>query len=481
MDNVTSSVRSFWLRARSILRLRSGKLENAQDRSRERYRRAAWTGAAAALGKIVSFGTSILTVRLTFRYLGEERYGMWMTITSVVLMLGFADLGMSNGLVNIVANSLGQRDQLAAKKAIASVFWMLSAIAIVLTLAMGIAYPFLETSRMFNVHSPTAVRESGPALLVLFLCFVLNLPLGTVRGAQTGMQKGFVNSLWSALGTIASLIALLIAIHFRAGLPVLVLSLSGAPLVASLLNGVEFFGWSHPELLPNVGAFSRDSATRLFHTGMMFFLLQVSGSIGMQTDNVVIAQILGAKAVAAYAVPARLFNMVNLFLGIVSGTMWPAYADALACSDGPWIRRTFIRVTLWGTVIAVVGTTILIIFGNRILAIWVGPQMLASPTLLTVFGLQCALYAYLQPIAFLLNGLGQLRAQVTCAMLMAVLNLGLSIYFVKHYGIIGAVLGTVIALTVVVVVPLTLVTRRTLRELAHHPQKPDSLNISVKV
>jgi hypothetical protein len=48
---------------------------------------------------------------------------------------------------------------------------------------------------------------------------------------------------------------------------------------------------------------------------------------------------------------------------------------------------------------------------------------------------------------------------------------------VKHYGIIGAVLGTVISLILVVVVPLTIVIRRTLSELGRHPEMPDSLSI----
>jgi O-antigen/teichoic acid export membrane protein len=436
------------------------------------------TGAAASLGKIVSLGTSILTVRLTFRYLGAERYGMWMTISSVVMMLGFADLGMSNGLVNMVANAMGREDRQAAKGTIASAFWMLSTIAAVVSLGSIAAYPFINTSKLFNVHSPTAVREAGPALLVFFLCFVITLPLGTVRGTQTGMQNGFINNLWNILGSIASLVALLIAIHSDAGLPVLVLSLAGPPLVASLLNGVELFGFSHPELLPSPSAFSRKSASRLFHTGMMFFLLQLSFSVGMQTDNVVIAQILGAKSVADYAVPARLFNVIPGFLVMVSASMWPAYADALARSDGQWIRRSFMRVAIGGTAITILATTILILFGNRILAVWVGPQIHASAALLTVFGLQCVLYAYLQPVSFLLNGIGKFRIQVITGLAMAALNLALSILFVRRYGVIGAVLGTVTSLVLVVVVPLTIVTMRTLNKLGRHPAGPGSVSVS---
>lgn len=448
-----------------LFRPRRGKPESAEEHSRERYRRAAMTGTTAALGRVVSLGTSIITVGLTFRYLGAERYGMWMTISSVVMMFVFADLGMNNGLINVIADATGKADLKTARQATASAFWLLSAVALLITFFGVIAYPHLNTSRIFNVQSSLAIQESGPALLAFFLCFVMNVPLGIVRATQTGLQCAYVNNLWRMLGSLSSLGALLIAIHLRAGLPALVLSLSGPPVLIAILNGAELFGWSHRELLPHPRDFSRAVASRLLHIGLMFFLLQVSISVGMQTDNVVIAQILGAKAVASYAVPARLFNIVVSFVTMLSGSMWPAYADAMARRDSHWIRKTFRRVTLAGTLITLGVTALLVLLGNQILALWVGPQMQASTWLLVIFALQCLVYSYLQPINFLLNGIGELKSQVICAIAMAAVNLGLSILFVRRIGIAGAVLGTLVAQLAVQTIPLTIIARTRLRNL----------------
>lgn len=441
----------------------------AHGRSRERYRRAAFTGVASALNRAVSLAISVITVPITYRYLGAERYGMWMTISSFILMLTFADLGMSNGLINMVADAVGRRDFSSARSFVASAFWMLCGVAAVLAAAMACGYPFINMARLFNVHSPQALREAGPALLALFLCFILNLPLGTVRGTQSGLQKGYVNNLWNILGALLALAALLAAIRLHAGLPLLVLALSGPPVIASFFNGVELFGWSHPDLRPTPRAIHREATVRLFHTGMMFFLLQLSISIGMQIDNIVIAQILGASSVAAYAVPARLFNMINALMVLVSGSVWPAYADALARADGLWIRKTFRRVSIAGISVAVVLSILFVAFGNRILALWIGPQMHASFLLLAMLGGFCVLSGYLQPVNFLLNGVGEFRVQVICAVVMALLNIALSIFFVERYGIVGAILGTVIAQFVVQAVPLTIVARRVLRGLKQAP------------
>lgn len=430
-----------------------------------RYRRAALTAITAATGKIVSLAVQILTVRLTFRYLGAERYGMWVTITSFVMMLGFADFGMGNGLVNLVADASGREDRHTAKEAVASAFWMLSGVGLMLALIAIFLAPRVNLVWLFNVHSEVAAREAGPALLIFTLCFLLNLPLGAVQSTQTGMQNASSNNLWNILGTILSLIAMLGAIHFHAGLPLLVLALSGPQVLASVLNGVKLFGFSHKYLFPAPRAFSRETALRLLRTGMMFFLLQLSFSIGLQTDNIVIARVMGAQAVADYAVPARLFNMILGFLVMISSAMFPAYTEALARSDGQWIRKSFLRITIAGTVVTVIAVGVLILCGNQILHAWVDSQMHASTMLLTALGAQTVLYAYLQPISFLLNGIGQFRAQVISGLMMAVLNLALSILFVKNFGVIGAVFGTIGALILVQVAPLTIVVRRELKRL----------------
>ncbi len=417
------------------------------------------------MSKVISIAASLITVRLTFRYLGAERYGMWVTITSIVMMLNFADLGVNNGLINTIASTYGRGDREAARRASASAFWSLSGITAAFLLCLPLVYPIVNGARLFNVHSPIAVHESGPALLVFFVCFALNLPMGTVRAVQTGLQRGFINSLWAMLGSIGSLLAMLVVIHVHGGLPLLILGLSGPPLLAALLNGFELFGFSHSELLPEPQHFSRTVAVRLFRTGILFFLCQVFSSIGMQTDNIVIAQILGAKMVAAYAVPARLFNLIPSLLGMVSGPLWPAYADAMARSDGPWVRRTFLRIIGIGMAATTMLTIVLVVFGNRILAVWVGPQIQASIPLLIVFGILCVLNAFVTPVSFLLNGLAKIKIQVVVFMAMSVVNLTLSIFFVKHFGIIGAALGSVVANALVVVLPLSISVRNSLRKM----------------
>src|SRR5690348_6591044 len=104
------------------LRLRHFNTSTDEGRSNERYRRAALTTATSLIAKLASVITFVVSVPLTVRYLGPERYGIWMTVASLVTMLSWADLGIGNGLMTLISESHGKTDEEAARAYVSSAF-----------------------------------------------------------------------------------------------------------------------------------------------------------------------------------------------------------------------------------------------------------------------------------------------------------------------------------------------------------------------
>jgi hypothetical protein len=90
---------------KGVLRLKPFDTATPEGRSLERYRRGALTTFTSVTARVLTVFTGLIAVRLTVRYLGTERYGLWMTITSVVAMMSFADLGIGNGLLNSISEA----------------------------------------------------------------------------------------------------------------------------------------------------------------------------------------------------------------------------------------------------------------------------------------------------------------------------------------------------------------------------------------
>ena len=440
-------------RVASNIRFTAFDTSTPEGRSKERYRRALLTSLASGLSRVISIAAGLISVPLTLRYLGTERYGLWMTISSIIAFLGFSDLGINNGLLNGIAKAHGRDDRQLARQYVSSAFFLLVAIALVLGVAFAAAYPSIPWASFFRVHSAQAMAEAGPAVAVFTGCFLLNIPAGIVGRVQSGYQEGFIANLWIALGSILYLLSLLLVIRLHGSLALLVLAMAGAPILALLLNSAVEFGIERPWLFPSWRRVKSGVTKNLLHLGGLFFVLQISGAICFSSDNIVLDRILGPIAVAQYAVPCRLFSLVTMACSFIITPLWPAYGEALERCDHAWIRRTLLRSLILVTGVSISLSAVLVAFGNRIIHLWVGPSIHPSPLLLAGLGIWGVLMAISSTISMFLNGLSVMRFQVIIASVGAVTNIALSVYLTQRIGIPGVVYGSILNQVIVVAIP----------------------------
>lgn len=440
-------------RIASNIRLSPFDTSTPEGRSSERYRRALLTSLASGLSRVISVAAGLISVPLTLRYLGTERYGLWMTISAIIAFLGFSDLGINNGLLNGIAKAHGRDDRQLARQYVSSAFFLLIAVALVLGAIFTIAYPWIPWASFFRVHSTQAIAEAGPAVAVFAGCFLLNIPASIVSRVQSGYQEGFAANLWLSLGSIFYLLSLLLVIHFHGSLPLLVLAMAGAPILALLLNGGVQFGIQRPWLFPAWSHVKSGVSKNLLHLGGLFFILQLSGAVGYSSDNIVLDRILGPVAVAQYAVPCRLFGLVAMACSFLVTPLWPAYGEALERQDHLWIRRTLCRSLILVAGVSIVLSMVLVSFGNKIIHLWVGASIHPTPLLLAGLGISSVLSAVASTIAMFLNGLSIVRFQVIIATLGALANIGISVYLTKRIGIPGVVYGSILSTVFVTTVP----------------------------
>ncbi len=440
-------------------------------RSRERYRRAALTTFTSVLARCVTVVTGLITVRLTVHYLGTERYGLWMTITSVVAMMSFADLGIGNGLLNSISEAHGRDDRDSVRKYVSSAFFVLLGIAFATSGLLAIIYPLVSWPRLFNVSSITAAREAGPAVVVFLVCFALNMPLDVVQRVQTGYQEGFETNLWAVGGALLGFIWLLIAMHFKVGLPWLILSLSGGPLVGVLGNWSHEFGWVRPWLLPRWSYWDRAAARKILGTGVMFLVIQVCGIFTVSVDNIVITQTLGPAAVAQYAVPMRMFLLVRSVAQMFVLPLWPAYGEALSRGDVKWAGKTAVRSI--GFSLLVFGPVILglALFGKTLVHVWVGPEI--QPSHLLLWGAAVWVMVDLCGNALLvfLMGANFLRFVTIVMVATALANLPAKVMGARMFGLNGVVWTTALT-AVLATVAISIYSYRVLNRMGAKSGKP---------
>jgi len=444
------------------LTLRPFPTDTEEGRAAERMRRIALAALAALLGRAAAALTVLLSVPLTIGYLGPERYGVWLTVSSLIAMLTFTDLGVGNGLITKVAEAHGRRDKMSMQVLISSAFTTLCLLATVLALALIIVCPHVHWARVLSIKSEAVQAEVPEAILTLGLITFLAMPISVVVRVQSGLQQGFQVALWSMAGTLAALVALVIATRLRTGLVGLILALSGTPVLVTLVNFAWCFGLSLRALRPNLRWARLRPALALLRMGSLFVVLQVSGALAYLSDNLVVANRIGPEAVAQLAIPAKLFTLVLLPVTLMVNPLWPAYGEARARGDIAWIRRTLKLSTI---------TAVLFTAGAGLVAVALGPFVIwhwsrhsVDPALAVLLALAVwtTLSAWGHSVASFLNGTGQITGQAIYGALMAITAFSLKWVLIENWGVSGVVWATTISCSVIEIVPLSILIRRAL-------------------
>ena len=83
-----------WNGRLKLAKLRAVITKSSTNRGVERYRRAGITASSSFVAKALNILISFLSVPLTIHYLGSERYGVWLTISSLLTWMALTDFGL---------------------------------------------------------------------------------------------------------------------------------------------------------------------------------------------------------------------------------------------------------------------------------------------------------------------------------------------------------------------------------------------------
>ena len=425
-------------RIRELIRNAGGlRLFRTQnDRSRERYRRAALTGAASIIQRGLTVLISLVSVPLTIHYLGPERYGVWLTISSILVWLALTNFGLAgDALINVVSDAHGRDDKPAAQQYVASAIWSLGLIAAGLGTIAFLCFRYISWPAVFRTHTipPHELAVAGGLTLAFFL---ISLPLSVQNSVYYAYQDGAFSNAWGIVMNVSTLIALVVVTRFSGGLPALVIAISGTRLLIGAGNTIYIFK-RYPWLLPVPSAVRWCCIRKLVNLGSKYFLSQL-GTFGIeQSQPLLITQILGPAAVVPFVVSQRLITLPMEAVYLSSAPLVPAFGEARARDDWNWIRKAFRRTTLASVFLGIPMVLVLGAIAQPVIRLWAGPAAVPSWTLiigLMVFNIVGVVFMGTWQ---LLTGLQRVVPLVVSTLICALCTIGFGALGCIYMGVAG--------------------------------------------
>ncbi len=425
------------------------------QQTKGRNRGIAAAGLSALFGKGISILVSAATVPITVRYLGPESYGIWITISSTMTMFFVLDIGISSTLTNLISEAYARDDQDLAAAYFATAFWMIVGISACLGIVGWFIWPHLHWASIFHVQNTALAHDTSGAMAVAFVVFLFALPTALVSKVLGGYQELHSANLFTAGGSILSLLVVLAVVFFHGRLPTLVAGFAGSTVIANAACMLWMSCFRKPWMKPWPRLVTKSFIGRIFHSGTQFFAIQLAGLIVFSSDNLVIAHYLSPAQVTPYSVTWRLVSYIAMAQTLFFPALWPAYAEAYASGQIAWIRTTYKRVRLITVVVLTIGCSATLLFGRSFIRLWAGPTAVPTMSLVCLMCVWIAIYALCTNQSCLMGATRRLGKQAISSSLAATANLILSIVWVRTLGPTGVLLATIVSYLVFIVVVQT--------------------------
>ena len=411
--------------------------KSSSDPGRERYRRASITGSASLIQRALTIVISFVSVPLTIHYLGAERYGVWLTISSLLVWMAMTDFGLAgNALVNVLSEAHGNDDRRAAQEYTSSAVWALTGVAAAFAVVTIASFRYIPWSSVFKV-STVAPHELAVTCALTLALFIFGLPLSVQNSIYSAYQDGYLSNAWGIAMNLTSLAALIIVTRSRGGLPELVLALSGTRTLVAIINVYYMFFKRYRWLLPVPSAVRWHCVHRLFKLGAKYFVTQI-GSLGIyQSQPMIITQILGPAKVMVFVVAQKIVTLPMDLVYMGTAPFIPAFGEAKARNDWNWIKGAYRNATLVSLAGGVPVLLAIVLVAKPLIRVWAGPAAVPDTSLILWLAMYNVLGVALMATGQLLIGVERVNALALSIVLCALGTMGTGILFGRWVGLSG--------------------------------------------
>jgi O-antigen/teichoic acid export membrane protein len=398
--------------------------------------------------KPVSAILSLIYIPLLLVYLGDEKYGLWATLLSIITWVNYFDVGIGNGLRNLLTKELSLDEKIEAQKTVSTGYIVLSCIAIALYICLLIMVFVINWKSVFSTDI-----DMRPALWVSFsfICFnfILALSNSVLYALQLSERVSLRNCIVQALNIIGLLLIREITSENLIAIAVLFGATSSIVYISNTLQILRKL----PFLKPRIKHFDKLKIKMICNTGVKFFVIQIMCLLLFSVDNILITHLYGAQNATPFSIADKVFQTVYSFLAAFLVPYWSRTTQAMSHNDVGWIKNS-IKKTSALCALFTIGYFLVFLIFKPVVTIWLQKELQYPDGLTLIMFVFYSLYSILAVECQFINGTGKINTQLAMYIFIGIANIPLSIFLAVYadMGIFGIRLATTILVFIAIII-----------------------------
>jgi O-antigen/teichoic acid export membrane protein len=413
------------------------------DRTVKAKKNVLMTIVIKVLGVLIGFAY----FPLSLEYLGPVKFGIFLTLLSVIDWFLNFDIGIGLGLRNKFGESIANGDEKKAVSYVSTAYFILSIIIVILTIILLVLNFTIPWTRWLTIDQN--LNEEVTSLnAIIILAFGIRFIAQNVYEIFYALQKMAYVELFSFLTKLSFLILILVIPYIQKDS---LLLFGGAKALTfalvPLIVGIYYFRTKFKKYRPSFKHVELSYFKDLFSLGLKFFLIKISMLIIHHTNNMLIATFVSLDGVPKYEAAFKYLSIFIMLFTILNNQLWPSNIEAYNKGDFAWMKKSMHKVTkVWLLTLLLI--ILMILISPFVYEFWLQGR-LEIPLVITItVAISVSLSNWVNMYNIVLNGTGKITMQMYAWLFAALINIPMSIFFVKvlDFGVAGIVLGTIVSL-----------------------------------
>lgn len=398
------------------------------------------------LGGLAVKGSGFLTAfitRTTFLYiLGIEYAGVASVFTNVLTVLSFAELGIGTAITYALYKPIAENDNAQICKLMNAYRKIYATIGIVIFMIGLCLIPFLK----YVIKETPNINED---LRMVYLLYLLNTAVSYFLIYKstflTAIQKDYLVSKYKVSISIAkTVIECVSLVIFRNFLIYLVVSMIGTFVQNVVI--AKTAEREYPVLKQRTKArLESAERKRLFNDTRALALYKVSGTVLNGTDSILVSSFFGTASAGILGNYSLIINQVYSFVMLAFTATSASVGNLAATSDNQHQYSVFRRMLFISFWIYCFCTTSLWTLLNPFMHVWQSGQHMFSDAIVALMVIEFYFRGMMSPITQFRTSNGLFVHGKYRPLIMAIMNIVISVLLAEKMGIAGILLGTIIS------------------------------------
>lgn len=421
-----------------------GLFKSGEDRTQKLKRNVAWS-------TIIKFGQILIElakVPILLTYLDTEKYGVWLTIVSILMWTHNFDLGLGSGLRYKLTESIAQDNDSRGRGLVSTAYFSMALIMLLVFIVVAPILSSLDWNSILNVHT-IENSELIITIVSIFLVFAVQFVLELISVVLKADQRAALSDVFKPVGSVISLLVI-ISLKFFSSNSLLYASLAmSVPFAVVLfIANMYYLSKDYSRFRPSFKFFDKKLLKDIYSLGVKYFLGQFAALVVFSSSNILLSNIINPEEVTTYNIARTYFGLVVIFYTIILVPFAAATTDAYVRKDIDWIKRSMKKLNLVA-LLASITIFIMLLASKFAIHLWVGDKVIVPYSLAIALTIYNIMSVFVSPYANFQGAVGKLNVRVYIAIFKIVTFIPAAIFLIKLWGAVGLVVAIIVINTLV--------------------------------